>query len=1338
MRPSKFLLLLPLSILFGCPGTPKPDSEPEESKVDSGTDDSAIENTAPTATITSHSDGDTVREGTPVTIGGRVADVESGVTELAVTWIIDGVEQCTGTAAADGTTSCQATFGPGGGQVRLEVRDPEGAVGSAELSLAVTETSVPTATITAPDSSGQFYSDVPIAFAGVVSDVEDPATALTVLWEDSIQGTLTTATTPAADGSLTESGLFEAGSHTLRLQVTDSDGKVGQNSISFTVGGPNQLPTCSFSEPTDGGAAATGSSVTFVATAADPDVAADQLSARWSSDLDGDLGPANVAADGTVFLTTAALSEGTQQVVLTLTDEVGGVGSCSLRWEVASPPSIAFVDPLDGDIRPEGSTFSDSFLVTAGRDSLDHLTVVYESDVDGLLGTGTPDATGSLVLPTDLSQGYHNLTATVTDSYGLSGSQSILIYVDALPTAPTVGISPDPATTDDDLSVTVSGSVDPDGVGTLDYTYVWYVDGLLSTASTSAALPAAATSKGQVWTVEVTPTDGYGSGPSGSASVSIVNSNPELVATILGAARAGEVLTCVGTGSDPDGDSLSLDYRWEDGAGSLLASGDSWTVDAAYLQPGDGVVCVVSADDGDGGTATATATVQVENSEPVVTGVQVSPGSGRVGDSLSCSGSATDADGGTPTLDYAWYNGSTWIASGSSYTIAEGDTEPGDTLTCVVTATDGDGGSSSDSATAGVLNTDPVVSGATISASTGRVGDTLSCAATVTDADGGSPTLSYAWYNGSTLLGSRSTYTLTAGGTNPGDTLTCVVTATDGSGGTDSDQSTATVLNSDPVISGVQVSASTAEVGDSLSCSGRSSDADAESVTLVYTWYNGSTAVGTGTSYIVSAADVEPGDTLSCVVTGTDPWGGTGSGQASTTIDNIVPVVSSVTMSASTGQVGDTLTCSANATDGDGSTLSYSYTFTNVSSGATVGTSSSYTITAADTDPGDSLRCTVVVSDPQGASDSDVASATVLNSLPTAPTVSISPTDPIEAVDPLLCTSTTSTDADGDTISYTYSWTVDGVSFANPTTTVATGDTVPAVSTLSDDVWVCTVTVSDGRGGGNSGSASVTVEAALPDLVVDATTVTLSAGTYAYDDVSVINGGRLQVSGVVIIESDTFYVDSSSNVYGVGLGYAAGTSGSRTGQGTGGGTGSSNSGAGGGGYGGAGGTGGYDASDTVGTGGASYGTSTGLDLDAGSGGGYGGSTAGAAGGAAIWVDSEIVQIAGSILMTGAASSNTCSGCGGGGAGGGILLQGDQVSITGTLNAAGGAAGTGSNTANDSGGGGGGGRIKVFYDSAGAVTGTTSVAGGLGGPYGMAAIGQPGSAGTYTTNYRAWP
>ncbi|HND31862.1 MAG TPA: hypothetical protein PLA94_17790, partial [Myxococcota bacterium] len=151
---SSALLLLPLSLLVACVGTPKPDSEPDESKVDSGTDDSTVENTAPTATITSHSSGDTVREGSPVVIGGRVADVESGVTELAVTWIIDGVEQCTGTAAADGTTSCQATFGAGGGQVRLEVQDPEGAVGSAELSLSITETSVPTATITAPDGSG--------------------------------------------------------------------------------------------------------------------------------------------------------------------------------------------------------------------------------------------------------------------------------------------------------------------------------------------------------------------------------------------------------------------------------------------------------------------------------------------------------------------------------------------------------------------------------------------------------------------------------------------------------------------------------------------------------------------------------------------------------------------------------------------------------------------------------------------------------------------------------------------------------------------------------------------------------------------------------------------------------------------------------------------------------------------------------------------------------------------------------------------------------------------------------------------------------------------------------
>ncbi len=69
--------------------------------------------------------------------------------------------------------------------------------------------------------------------------------------------------------------------------------------------------------------------------------------------------------------------------------------------------------------------------------------------------------------------------------------------------------------------------------------------------------------------------------------------------------------------------------------------------------------------------------------------------------------------------------------------------------------------------------------------------------------------------------------------------------------------------------------------------------------------------------------------------------------------------------------------------------------------------------------------------------------------------------------------------------------------------------------------------------------ASATFDSALPDLIVDGNTVTLTAGPYAYH-VQVINGGILEITGLVTITADIFWVDAASTVDGVGGGEQGG------------------------------------------------------------------------------------------------------------------------------------------------------------------------------------------------------
>ena len=84
--------------------------------------------------------------------------------------------------------------------------------------------------------------------------------------------------------------------------------------------------------------------------------------------------------------------------------------------------------------------------------------------------------------------------------------------------------------------------------------------------------------------------------------------------------------------------------------------------------------------------------------------------------------------------------------------------------------------------------------------------------------------------------------------------------------------------------------------------------------------------------------------------------------------------------------------------------------------------------------------------------------------------VTILPSEPL-AGEALFCKVTTdSDDADGDTATYTMSWSFDSTSYTGASTTAWTGDTVSGTDTVADQVWTCTATPSDGDDDGSTAS----------------------------------------------------------------------------------------------------------------------------------------------------------------------------------------------------------------------------------------------------------------------------
>jgi hypothetical protein len=189
----------------------------------------------------------------------------------------------------------------------------------------------------------------------------------------------------------------------------------------------------------------------------------------------------------------------------------------------------------------------------------------------------------------------------------------------------------------------------------------------------------------------------------------------------------------------------------------------------------------------------------------------------------------------------------------------------------------------------------------------------------------------------------------------------------------------------------------------------------------------------------------------------------------SDTLCNTPPVINSVTITPNTGiTVNTTLTGTVTASDADGDSVSLTYEWT--ADGIVVGTSSVLALSPSSTPAGTTIVLTVYAND--GFEDSNSASTSIIveNTPPTAPIVSIIPPtfDGDNLQDLQAVIDTPSTDADGDSVTYEFSWFVDGMQQGCHTDT-STESFFYCPTTASDFIEVI-VTPFDGTVSGQSSS----------------------------------------------------------------------------------------------------------------------------------------------------------------------------------------------------------------------------------------------------------------------------
>lgn len=316
------------------------------------------------------------------------------------------------------------------------------------------------------------------------------------------------------------------------------------------------------------------------------------------------------------------------------------------------------------------------------------------------------------------------------------------------------------------------------------------------------------------------------------------------------------------------------------------------------------------------------------------------------------------------------------------------------------------------------------------------------------------------------------------GGLSLGDhTLTLTAIDRDGFEGT---ASILFEVNSKPGVPSVHIEPTSAGTEDDLEVviDADAPDADGDSLTYRYTWYVDGEVVTGEVDATLPASLTSRGEEWTVHVQATDGRSVGEAAVASRTIQNTAPVLDSVVLTPDPASAADDLVCSAGTTsDVDGDTVSLTYAW---QVAGVVRTETSDTLPAGIAVAGNSVVCTVIPTDGT-SSGSAVRSNTVIigNAAPTAPEVSISPSISDPGTADLTCAlDTASTDADGDTVTYTFEWSADGLIYPDdystatgPTSSFETNDTVPAADTTLAEEWMCTVTPNDGAVDGTAGTA---------------------------------------------------------------------------------------------------------------------------------------------------------------------------------------------------------------------------------------------------------------------------
>ena len=545
-------------------------------------------------------------------------------------------------------------------------------------------------------------------------------------------------------------------------------------------------------------------------------------------------------------------------------------------------PTATINSHIDGaEILEEPTTTLFGKVADSDHDASE-LTVNWYVNTEPACEDQTPEDDGHTACEVTLSTGTANILLEVSDPKNASGNDTVIVSVNPTEPPEVDLISPHEGglyqagepidfrgyVMDEEDGIDVTVWLESDIQGMLEISPTLDSDGDFSTYGTLIE-------GAHIITLKAEDSTGKQGEESHLVEVLPANEAPSIdsVEITPDPATAVDALSCAYTGfTDPDGDADASHYEWfindvSTGTGDSLSEG--------YVK-GDAVTCTVTPNDGTIDGESVSDTITIDNAQPTIDAVEISPVPATTTDGLSCAYTGfEDADGDADASRFEWQiNG---VSAGSGASLAAGYVG-GDAVTCTVTPNDGTEDGAPISETIIIGNTGPEMTSVEISPDVGITAETvLTCTATASDADGESLSIDYSWDIDGVAAGTTDTLDLFGTGAISGQTITCTATATDGDGETDTGTDSVLIENSLPVIDSVTLSPAEVYTNDTITATVSASDPEGDGISLSYAWYVNDALVTWPSSSISGVDFFDKHDEVYVIVT---PDDGTESGDA--------------------------------------------------------------------------------------------------------------------------------------------------------------------------------------------------------------------------------------------------------------------------------------------------------------------------------------------------------------------------------------------------------------------------------------------------------------------------